>query len=138
MTTATAFKTKRFSPESLRNAAVERRVTVLFSVWLGVAVLLTVIANKSALSIPFDWMSADSSVIAQSFVHNGVLALGGVPINNNPPLGLQPDAYIHWPPLFQILLSVAFRAFGESEVVGYSFMCLILFANSLALYALVR
>src|SRR5687767_12460629 len=75
--------------------------------WSCVAVLLTISAHLIMLPRPFDyhhdWVSAHFSTMARSFAEHGVIALRGVPIQNNPPLGLEPDVYLHWPPLFPIV-----------------------------------
>ena len=65
------------------------------------------------------WVSSYFAVMARSFQEHGVLALGGVPIQNNPPLTALPDAYLNWPPLYPIFLSIVFSVFGESEVVHH-------------------
>src|SRR2546426_5404598 len=82
--------------------AIKPRVPFLLVFWLSVAALLTLIGHLTVLGRPFDnpgaWVSAHFSTMARSFVEHGIVALGGVPIQNNSPLGLEPDAYIHWPP----------------------------------------
>jgi hypothetical protein len=122
--------------------AIEPRASFLLMFWLSVAVLLTLTRHLAVLGHQFnythDWVSAHFSTIARSFVEHGVIALGGVPIQNNSPLGLEPDVYLHWPPLFPITLSLAFRIFGESEATAHGLMFVILAANSLMLFALVR
>ncbi|MFH0350630.1 MAG: ArnT family glycosyltransferase [Chromatiales bacterium] len=110
---------------------------------LAVAALLTVAANHVIARRPFDgeshpWVSAHFGTMARAFVERGVLPLRMIPIQNNPPLGNEPDAYTHWPPLFPILLSGAFRAFGESEAVARGVMLVIAAASCVALWALVR
>jgi len=78
------------------------------------------------------------TVEARSFAEHGVVALRAVPIANNWPLGSQPEAYLHWPPLFPIVLSLIYRAFGESETATHSLMLCIFVANAWALYWLVK
>jgi hypothetical protein len=114
----------------------------LLALWLGIAVLLTLINHSLSLKHPFTyphgWHSALQATMARAFAEHGVLALGGVPIQNNPPLGQEPDAYIHWPPLGPILLSLVFQIFGESEAAYHAWSLALLLAYCLALYALVR
>jgi 4-amino-4-deoxy-L-arabinose transferase-like glycosyltransferase len=116
----------------------------LLAFWLSIAILLVLTNHLAVLGRPFDyigrgaWVSAHFSTMARAFVENGVVALGGVPIQNNLPLGLEPDAYIHWPPLFPLMLSIVFRIFGESEWTAHGLMLVLLFANSLALFVLVK
>jgi len=66
-------------------------------------------------------VSSDVSVAARNFAHFGVLQLGAVPVNNNPPIGPH-DIYTHWPPLLPIILSWVFRLFGESESTAHLLM----------------
>jgi 4-amino-4-deoxy-L-arabinose transferase-like glycosyltransferase len=128
-------------PQTLKGL-IKPRTSVLLVFWLSIAALLTLRNHLAALGEPFDYVHTANgsyfSTEARSFVEHGVIALGGVPIRNNPPLGLTPDINTHWPPLFPIVLSVAFRIFGESESVAHGLMLAILFASSLALYALVN
>jgi hypothetical protein len=108
----------------------------------AVALLLALLNQWVALGRPYNYrnstVSADYSTMARSFVEYGVLRLGGVPIINNPPLGLKPNAYAHWPPLFPIILSFLFRIFGESERVAHGLMLAIFLVNAALAYALVR
>ncbi len=108
--------------------------------WTGVAILLTVISWLVTFNRPFvgdrdsgAWEHAHMALMARSFAQEGVFRLGGVPIQNNPPLGTQPDTYVHWPPLFAILMGMAFRVFGESVATANSFA---LFINVLYFFSL--
>ena len=95
--------------------------------------LLPVAAVLSALALPvvavllhsYDyqhgWVSAHFATMARSFMENGIFALGGVPVQNNAPLTLLPDAYVNWPPLYPMLLSIVFRIFGDAEIVQHLF-----------------
>lgn len=106
--------------------AVARRPAVL-------PLLLPALAIVSALALPamavlldsYDymhgWVSAHFATIARSYMEHGVAALGGVPIQNNPPLTAMPDAYLNWPPLYPLLLSAVFSIFGETETVHHLF-----------------
>jgi len=76
--------------------------------------------------------------MARTFVRHGVVALAGVPVNNNDPLGSPPAVYVHWPPLLPILLSMLFRIFGTSEATGHGLMAFILLASAAALYFIAR
>jgi 4-amino-4-deoxy-L-arabinose transferase-like glycosyltransferase len=126
------------SPRTVRVAL--RSEAVLIG-WLAVAVVLTVAAHVSTLGRPFDhphaWVSAHFSTMARAYAEHGVAALAGLPIQNNPPLGAQPDAYLHWPPLFPLVLHAVFTLFGESETVAASLMLAILLATCAVLRALV-
>jgi 4-amino-4-deoxy-L-arabinose transferase-like glycosyltransferase len=83
------------------------------------------------------WVSAHYATIARSFVEHGVFELGGVPIQNNPPLTTQPDAYLNWPPLYPILLSAVFSIFGSSEVVHHLTVMTINLGIACAVFAIV-
>lgn len=109
--------------------------------WVGMALLFTLALHAATLGRPFDsahaWVSAHFSTMARAYSEHGIAALGGLPIQNNPPLGAKPDAYIHWPPLFPMVLHAVFRLFGESEAVASHLMLVILVANALILGAVV-
>ena len=92
---------------------------------LLVALALTADSIRVRLPRSFDagphaWASAHHSLIARSFARQGVIASNGLPIQNNPPVGDVPDVYLHWPPLFAMLIAQAFRAFGESEATAHA------------------
>jgi hypothetical protein len=105
---------------------VTRRV---WAFWTFFALALTAALWLITIKRPFGlelhaWASAHMSVMARSFAEQGIFHLHGVPIQNNAPLGTQPDRYIHWPPLFAILLSLAFRVFGDSTFTAHVFVLL--------------
>ncbi|HZQ23474.1 MAG TPA: glycosyltransferase family 39 protein, partial [Terriglobales bacterium] len=112
-------------------------------VWAAVAIAFSAAAcaaliPRSFAAEPHGWVSSHMALMARSFVEEGVVKLRGVPIQNNPPLGNYPDGYIHWPPLFTIVLSFVFRIFGESETVAHAFAVVVRFATVFALYKLVK
>ena len=106
--------------------------------WLVIVVSLTLFYRLETAPMPYHYdfgtCSADVATMARSFVNHGVLALGGVPINNNPPLGLSPSAYTHWPPLLPIILSACFRIFGESEATAHGLMLVVVLASASLLF----
>lgn len=110
--------------------------------WAALALVLAVANQSLTLSLPFRynhaWISAFFAVEARSFATHGILSLHGIPIANNWPLGSKPEAYPHWPPLFAVILSLAFQAFGESEAVGHGLMLGIFLATGAVLWLLVR
>jgi len=119
---------------------MSRRAKVLLA---SVAALLTFVYWIAGLNDPFSlephaWASAHMALLARSLAQLGVVHLHGVPIQNNLPLGVQPDRYVHWPPLYPILLSVAFRIFGESEAVVHAFVIAVNLCYIGAFYFLVR
>lgn len=117
------------------------RNDTLLTAWLVgaiVLILIVILPNKFGRPFigPYTSVCAQSCTIARSYVRHGIVELGGVPHQNNPPMGSQPDVYIHWPPLFWTVLGVLFGTFGESEGVAHALMLLILLANAAVLYAL--
>ncbi|HEX2115874.1 MAG TPA: hypothetical protein VHM01_15825 [Alphaproteobacteria bacterium] len=78
---------------------------------------------------PHAWVSAHFATMARSFAEHGVIALGGVPVQNNSPITSEPDFYIHWPPFGPIFLGWLFSAFrSDGELLVH--------ASSLSLVAL--
>ena len=111
--------------------------------WVSFAALLTLMYWIVKLHDPFSfephaWASAHLATIARSFAQLGIIHLHGIPVQNNLPLGLQPDRYLHWPPLNGILLGMAFRIFGESEAVVHSFTIVVNICFIVAFYFLVK
>lgn len=107
--------------------------------WLGlIAIVLTGVRHLSALHEPLTFGSADASTMARSFARHGILSLGGVPVNNNDPLGLSPAVYIHWPPLVPALLGQVYRLFGESEATGHALMLFVLLATVFVFFRIAR
>src|ERR1039458_5221764 len=99
------------------------------ALWTGsfLAGSLIIVTYWHALSWPFDgepyaWGSAHFATIARSYAEQGFAALHGLPVGNNPPLGIHPDAYVRWAPLFTMLLGIIFKLFGVSEGVARGFM----------------
>ncbi len=102
----------------------------IWAFWTFLALALTAAFWLITIHRPFDteshaWASAHMAVMARSFAEDGIVHLHGVPIQNNPPLSTQPDRYIHWPPLFAILLSLAFRILGDSAFTAHVFVLLL-------------
>jgi hypothetical protein len=114
----------------------------LFRIWLGAALLLVLTNKVLSLGTPFQyphaWISAHFAVSARSFANAGVLALRGVPVVNNPPYGNPREGYIHWPPLFPIMLGYAYRCFGDSEITSHAFMLAVLLLNASLVWLLVK
>jgi hypothetical protein len=84
------------------------------------------------------WVSAHFAVMARSFVSHGIFGLGGVPIQNEGPLTASPDAYVNWPPLYPMLLSLVFRVAGDAETVQHVVAALLVLAPAAVVAALVR
>jgi 4-amino-4-deoxy-L-arabinose transferase-like glycosyltransferase len=113
------------SPSSLKKAA---------ALWALIAFVLLVAMYARLRNISFDgdfqgWASASCMTMAQSFEHLGALHTHFVPIQNNLPLGSDPDVYLHWPPLYPLLLSFVLRLFGNQESSGRLLAMVITFAS---------
>lgn len=83
------------------------------------------------------FISSVFATSARNFASFGILGLGGVPVDNNPPITAA-DAYVHWPPAFPIILSIWFRLFGVSEAVAHLWMLAITIATALLVFAIAR
>ncbi len=124
-------------------SAQNARADHVLLVWAAVAIAFSAAAcaaliPRSFAAEPHGWVSSHMALMARGFVEEGVVKLRGVPIQNNPPLGKYPDGYVHWPPLFTIVLSFVFRIFGESQTVAHAFAVVVRFATVFALYKLVK
>jgi 4-amino-4-deoxy-L-arabinose transferase-like glycosyltransferase len=111
--------------------------------WLAIAALALVALYARLLHLSFDgdyqgWASASCMTMAHSFNQLGALHLHFVPIQNNLPLGSDPDVYLHWPPLFPLLLSVVTRTFGDHESSGRLFALTITLATTCVVIAIAR
>jgi 4-amino-4-deoxy-L-arabinose transferase-like glycosyltransferase len=111
--------------------------------WLIVAALALVALYARLLHLSFDgdyqgWASASCMTMAHSFNQLGALHLHFVPIQNNLPLGSDPDVYLHWPPLFPLLLSIVTRVLGDHESSGRLFALTITLATTCVVMAIAR
>ena len=79
--------------------------------WLWAVVVLSFAASCLPLflfpyfSYEHAWVSAHFATMARTFIEHGAYALHFTPIQNSGPLTTEPDYYIHWPPLFPVLVS---------------------------------
>lgn len=81
---------------------------------------------------PHAWGSAHAVTIARSFIQRG-LSSRAIPVQNNLPLGKSPDWYVHWPPLYDLLLAVWLRVFGVTEAAARASALLFSLAAAAAL-----
>lgn len=86
---------------------------------LAVIVLATIAVRLYAYNYMYAWVGSHFAVMARTFNVVGLFELGLVPVQNNAPLTNSPDAYLHWPPLYPVLLALLFRVFGEGVVVQH-------------------
>jgi hypothetical protein len=104
--------------------------TKCLTIFVGLAMALTALSWFATINRPFAlehaaWADAHMALMARAFAREGILNLHAVPIQNNPPISSEPDTYIHWPPLFAILLSLAFDILGESLPIVHGFVMLV-------------
>jgi hypothetical protein len=109
-----------------KDQAIARQAVVAWwSCLLFAAVVLTIVQHALTLPRPFTyphaWGAAAAVVDARAFRLSGIAALKAVPMHNNPPYGVHPEAYVHWPPLLALLLTFWFNLFGESETSTHAF-----------------
>ena len=112
---------------SRQNAVVERRSSRRLSgvacAWFLLSVLLLVFLYSRILNMTLDgdihgWASSNVMTQARSFLELGPWRTHLVPVQNNLPLGLDPDVYLHWPPLLPLVVSGSMRIFGDREAAG--------------------
>ena len=113
------------------------------ALWLAIAALALVALYARLLHLSFDgdyqgWASASCMTMAHSFNQLGALHTHFVPIQNNLPLGSDPDVYLHWPPLFPLLLSFVTRILGDHESSGRLFALAITLATTCVVIAIAR
>jgi hypothetical protein len=105
------------------------------------AALALVALYARLLHLSFDgdfqgWASASCMTMAHSFNQLGALHTHFVPIQNNLPLGSDPDVYLHWPPLFPLLLS--FATLGDHESSGRLFALAITLGTACVVIGIAR
>ncbi|MEI9425134.1 hypothetical protein O7A70_28640 [Mesorhizobium sp. Cs1299R1N1] len=81
--------------------------------------LATIAVRLDAYNYEYAWVSSHFAVMARTFNVIGLFDLGLVPVQNNAPLTDSPDAYLHWPPLYPVLLALLFRFLGEGAVIQH-------------------
>ncbi len=130
------------SPPRTEARSLSRLITPVFAFWAVAAVVLTVFLQAAVLASPFvythGWISAHFAASARAFVDLGFWRLGGVPVVNNAPLGTEPEAYLHWPPLFSLALAVIYRIFGSTEFAAHCVMLGLVLINAALIGILVR
>jgi hypothetical protein len=111
------------------------------AIWFALAAVVLVALYARVLHQTFDgdfqgWASASCMTMAHSFNQLGALHTHFVPIQNNLPLGSDPDVYLHWPPLFPLLLSVVTRILGDQESSARLFALVITLATTSVVVAI--
>jgi len=121
----------------------DRWVDVVLGSWLVLAGALALTAQLRLIPGPFTgrhaWNDAHYSVIARNFATHGIIGLGGMLMQNNPPWSAaEADIYTHWPPLFPMLLGLTFRLLGASEASARMMMLALVMLCGTALYLVCR
>jgi hypothetical protein len=93
------------------------------ALWLLFAVLATIALFLRHRNVSLDgdyqgWASASCMIMARGFAQLGLWHTHLVPFQNNLPIGSEPDVYLHWPPLYPIVLSFFLRLFGDTPSSG--------------------
>ena len=131
---------EQVSISQTKNSMVAMRV-VRFVAFALFAVALVMTAVRAVRHADTQYVglgaavSADVATSARTFATQGVWKLRGIPVNNNPPIGVE-DQYTHWPPLLPILLSGCFRVFGTSERTAHVFMLCVLLGTAVLVFRL--
>jgi hypothetical protein len=91
--------------------------------WLLLAALATAALFFRHRNVSLDsdyqgWASASCMLMAKAFNQLGIWHSHFVPFQNNLPIGTDPDVYLHWPPLYPIVLSWFLRLLGDSPASG--------------------
>lgn len=92
-------------------------------VWCSAAfaAIVAFYLNRSHIGLegdPHAWASASCLTMARAFNTLGPLHLRFVPFQNNLPVGSDPDVYLHWPPLYPLVLAGFLRIFGDAPASG--------------------
>lgn len=109
--------------------------------WCAIAVMATIALYARTLhnSLDGDFGSSASAsclLMARSFTQMGPIYTHFVPIQNNLPIGSNPDVYLHWPPLYPLALEGFFHTFGDTPIAGRLLGLLIVLAGA-AIVALI-
>jgi hypothetical protein len=121
----------------VRAGRTREDVAVFF--WIALSLLAFVSGAVHEFHRPIDEGGGPVfALAARSYVRDGVIPLRGLMVVNNPPQGLETDWYLHWPPLFAILLGVAFHLFGESASTAHALMLAGIGLTAVALFAAVQ
>ncbi len=112
-------------------------------VWLILAALVTIGVYIKHRTVSLDgdyngWASASCMIMARAFTQLGIWQTHLVPFQNNLPVGNDPDVYLHWPPLYPVVLSVFVRLFGDSASSGRLLELVIILASALFVFLIAR
>ena len=91
--------------------------------WCTAPFLAAIILYVRKLHLSLDgdyhgWSSANCFTMARAFNALGALHMRFVPFQNNLPVGSDPDVYLHWPPLYPLVLAGFLRIFGDTPAAG--------------------
>ena len=110
-------------PTAVAEQGSSRWLSAVACAWFLLAVLSLIFLYSRVFNMTLDgdihdWASTNLMTQARSFLELGPWRTHFVPVQNNPPLGRDPDVYLHWPPLMPLLVSFSMRIVGEREAAG--------------------
>ena len=111
--------------------------------WAIAAALLLTALFVRRLHAPLDgdfqgWGSASCMTMARAFNQLGALHTHFVPFQNNLPIGTDPDVYLHWPPLYPLVLALFLRVLGDHASSGRVLALLICLTSGTLVMVLAR
>jgi hypothetical protein len=105
---------------------------------IAVGVALTFAVLSDSYNYPHAWVSAHFATIGRSYLENGFLSLGFVPVQNNLPLTITPDYYLNWPPLYGMAVGAVFSIFGDGVTVHHLFATILNIGSAGLVFAILR
>jgi hypothetical protein len=111
--------------------------------WCAVAFAGNIVLFLRSLHMSLDgeyqgWASASCLTMARAFNALGALHMRFVPIQNNLPVGSDPDVYLHWPPLYPLVLAGFLRIFGDRPASGRILELLVVFLTAAIVMLIAR
>lgn len=120
----------------------DKKATMAAFAWLILMLVLTAFWTNARLDDSYQgdhsMVSSGFSIIARNLAEGSYFATDLTPIAENPPFGDDIYYYIHWPPLFPILLGIQFRIFGVSDFAAQLFMQWTLFVNVFLIFLILK
>lgn len=129
--------TAEYAHGSSRPAPALTRL-VLFFALLSIAVAFAFAIVADTYNYPHAWVSAHFATIGRSYLENGFLSLGFVPVQNNLPLTATPDYYLNWPPLYGMMVGVVLGLFGDTEIAHHLFATTLNIGSAGLVFAIIR
>lgn len=122
---------------SSRPARALTKLVLIFGL-LSIAVAFAFAILADTYNYPHAWVSAHFATIGRSYLENGFLSLGFVPVQNNLPLTATPDYYLNWPPLYGMVVGVVLGFFGDTEITHHLFATTLNVGSAALVFAIIR